>query len=32
MVCVGLAVGVPLAFFTRRVAASLIGNLPGESR
>ena len=30
MVCVGLAVGVPLVFSTRRVAASLIGNLPAS--
>jgi putative ABC transport system permease protein len=30
MVCVGLAVGVPLVFCARRVAASLIGNLPAS--
>ena len=30
MVCVGLAVGVPLVFCTRRVAASLIGSLPAS--
>jgi predicted permease len=30
MVCVGLAVGIPLVFSTRRVAASLIGNLPAS--
>jgi putative ABC transport system permease protein len=30
MVCVGLAAGVPLVFCTRRVAASLIGNLPAS--
>jgi predicted permease len=30
MVCVGLAGGVPLVFCTRRVAASLIGNMPAS--
>ncbi len=30
LVCVGLAVGVPLAFCTRSVTASLIGNLPAS--
>jgi ABC-type antimicrobial peptide transport system permease subunit len=30
VVCVGLAAGVPLVFFTRSVAASLIGSAPAS--
>ena len=31
MVCVGLAIGVPIAFFGQRFAASLIQDLPANS-